>query len=130
MNAHSELIKIAAEIVGCKNMPSSIYEEWGWPKGMQITSWRKVCNSAFKAENQCKSWAIRLRKIADSITPDRANYAICPNCGDRILKPGHCYNPHCKAPGTSLEADSANPEDDAEQEAYNLDCDHYNTYGW
>lgn len=20
----------------------------------------------------------------------------CPNCGDRILKPGHCHNPYCK----------------------------------
>lgn len=19
----------------------------------------------------------------------------CPKCGDRILKPGHCHNPHC-----------------------------------
>ena len=21
---------------------------------------------------------------------------LCPGCGDRILKPWHCYNPHCE----------------------------------
>ena len=63
----SELIKLASEMAQSQNMPSGYYEDWKWPKGMQITSWRKVADAAFKAEDQCKDWAVRLRKIADSI---------------------------------------------------------------
>ena len=66
-SAKSELIKMAAEMAMCKNMPSWHFDDWGWPKGMQVTSWRKVFDSATKAEDQCKGWAIRLRKIADTL---------------------------------------------------------------
>lgn len=65
--AYSELIKISAEIVSCKNMPLTDYSDWEWPKGMQKTSWSKVSSSASIAERQCKSWAIRIRGIADCL---------------------------------------------------------------
>jgi hypothetical protein len=67
MNTKSELIKLAAEMAQCRNMPSWHFDDWDWPKGMQPTSWRKVFDSATAAENQCKGWATRLREIADSM---------------------------------------------------------------
>lgn len=65
MNNKKELLKLAAEMALCQNMPSLNYDDWDWPMGMQITSWRKVFDSAYAAEKQCKGWAVRLRKIAD-----------------------------------------------------------------
>lgn len=67
MDPKKELISLAAEMVMAKNMPSQHYDDWDWPQGMQITSWRKVFDAAYSAENQCKDWAVRLREIADSI---------------------------------------------------------------
>ena len=29
------------------------------------------------------------------IRADINRHYQCPVCGDRILKPGHCYNPYC-----------------------------------
>ena len=26
---------------------------------------------------------------------EKINIIHCPDCGDRILSAGHCYNPHC-----------------------------------
>ena len=66
MSIKGELIKLAAEMAMCQNMPSKYYEDWNWPKGMQITSWRKVFDSALKAENQCKDWAVRLKEIVEN----------------------------------------------------------------
>lgn len=65
--AYSKLIKIAAEMAMCQSMPSPVYSDWSFPKGMQPTAWRKVCGSALSAENQCKQWAIRVKEIADSL---------------------------------------------------------------
>mgnify|MGYP006899566538 CR=1 FL=1 len=61
------LIKLAAEMALCNQMPSRYYADWDWPKGMQVTSWRKVFDAAQKAENQCKNWAVELRRIADNL---------------------------------------------------------------
>jgi hypothetical protein len=38
MNTKSELIKLAAEMAQCRNMPSWHFDDWDWPKGMQPTS--------------------------------------------------------------------------------------------
>ncbi len=43
------LIKLAAEMALCNQMPSRYYADWDWPKGMQVTSWRKVFDAAQKA---------------------------------------------------------------------------------
>ena len=67
MDTKSELNKLAAEMALCKMMPSPYYDDWGWPKGMQVSAWGKVERSALEAEDQCKEWSTRLRKIADSI---------------------------------------------------------------
>lgn len=87
MDIRKELIEIAAELALCEKMPSPHHEDWDWPKGMQITSWRKVCQAAFDAESQCKKWANRLRKVADALqqqdSPD-----TCSECGATINEDG------------------------------------------
>ena len=53
-------------------------DQWGLPK---------VIQQARDKEEQAgreHDWNIRNGKLY-----------CCPTCGDRILKPGHCYNPHC-----------------------------------
>jgi len=67
MNVKGKLIQLAAEMARRNNMPSMYHEDWGWPKGMQITSWRKVFDSAKNADEQCRQWAIALRKVADEL---------------------------------------------------------------
>lgn len=85
----SELLKIAAEMALCRNMPSKYHDDWDWPKVMQITSWRKVFDASYSAENQCKDWAIRVRKLADSFKvfdckqlhdSNQDKDDICPHC--------------------------------------------------
>lgn len=62
-----KLIKLAAEMVLGSNMPSRYYEDWDWPKGMQITSWREVYSASVKSQEQCRLWGIELRKIVDEL---------------------------------------------------------------
>lgn len=62
-----KLLQLAAEMALCAGMPSKYYEDWNWPKGMQVTSWRKVFDAAHKAELTCKDWSVELRKIYDSL---------------------------------------------------------------
>ena len=66
-NIRSEAFKLSAEMAMHKNMPSRCIEDWDFPKGMQVTAWRKVFDASQKAEDQCREWSIRLRKIADSL---------------------------------------------------------------
>lgn len=67
MEMKSELTKLSAQMALCNNMPSRYYEDWDWPKGMQVTSWRKVFDSAQKAENQCKEWSLKLSQIINAV---------------------------------------------------------------
>lgn len=67
MSVKSELIKLAAQMALCTNMPSDCHEDWDWPKGMQITSWRKVYDASTKSHEQCRSWAVALSKLADRL---------------------------------------------------------------
>ena len=60
----SKLIHLSAAMAFGTNMPSRYYEDWAWPKGMQITSWRKVYDASARAQEQCRLWAIALSDIA------------------------------------------------------------------
>jgi len=67
VNVRQQLIKLAAEIVQGTNMPSEFYEDWVFCKTTpQIDRGKAVC-SAKRARQQCREWAITLRKIADGI---------------------------------------------------------------
>ena len=70
MDTKSKLIELAAQMVLGKNMPSEYHEDWDWPKGMQITSWRKVYDASAKSKEQCRMWGVALRKIVDDINND------------------------------------------------------------
>ena len=62
-----DLTRLAAEMATGKNMPLMDYDDWDWPRGMQITSWRKVFEASDKANEQARNWSVRLRKIIDSM---------------------------------------------------------------
>jgi len=59
-----KLIHLSTAMAFATNMPSRYYEDWAWPKGMQITSWRKVYDASARAQEQCRLWAIALSDIA------------------------------------------------------------------
>jgi hypothetical protein len=95
MDVKNELFKLAAEMVMRQNMPSKCYDDWDWPKGMQITSWRKVFDAADKADEQAKDWAVRLRRIIDVLTEATSQTAVeadadfeCPRCKSHNWKYG------------------------------------------
>ena len=67
MTDKAELIKIAAELAMCKNMPSPFFDDWNFPKYMSYKQRCMVVFEAAIAEHQCKEWAIRIREIADRI---------------------------------------------------------------
>ena len=70
MNIKSELIKLSAQMALRTNMPSDCHEDWDWPKGMQVTSWRKVYDAAAKAHEQCRVWSVALAELVDKIEDD------------------------------------------------------------
>jgi ribosomal protein S27AE len=106
----AELIKLAAEMAMCQCMPSTNIEDWDLPKTTPVAAKRKIEASACLAEDQCKSWAIRLRQIVDGM--DEADNAIsiddmdvdrwvdrvrkngrtCSNCGTHLVS---TYENHC-----------------------------------
>lgn len=64
---YGDLLKLAAEMLGRKNMPSRHHDDWGWPKCMQRTSWLKVHKAACDADEQSRAWGVRVGEIADRI---------------------------------------------------------------
>ena len=62
----SELLKLAAEMVIGRGMPSPYSEDWHLPKTVPKKVMRQIRTAAEQADNQCKDWAVRLRKIVDS----------------------------------------------------------------
>ena len=67
----SKLIKLSAEMAFGTNMPSKYYEDWAWPKGMQVTSWRLVHDASARSQEQCRLWAIALSDIARGIIKEK-----------------------------------------------------------
>lgn len=67
MTDKAELIKIAAELAMCKDMPSTVFEDWNFPKSVSMKQQCRVIGAAFQAHSQCKHLAVRLRMIADRI---------------------------------------------------------------
>ena len=66
-NIKMDLIKLSAQMAMLTNMPSDCYDDWNFPKGMQITSWRKVYDASAKAHRQCIEWSNSIKMIADKI---------------------------------------------------------------
>ena len=67
MNAKSELIHIAAEMLRGKNMPSMDTDYWNTPKTTPKSVIRKAEKVGEAAQEQCRLWAIRLKEISDSL---------------------------------------------------------------
>lgn len=55
-----ELIRIAASLAWCPNMPSSCIEDHP-----SLTDGIRCAEAGVKAENQCKKWAREIRDVLD-----------------------------------------------------------------
>jgi len=73
MTISNELIKLSAQMTLCKNMPSKYHQDWTFPKGLQITAWRKVFDAADKAEKQCQRWALQIKALAEELEKNNPN---------------------------------------------------------
>ena len=63
----SKLIKLAAEMAMCCNMPSPCVEDWSFSKNITRKDALAVLKASSEAERQCKKWAVRLRNIVGDI---------------------------------------------------------------
>lgn len=73
MSAHSELIRLAAEMAQAKGMPSPYLEDHAFYVSTPMAERRRLIAIAQKAESQCQEWAIRLRMAADAIAADKSS---------------------------------------------------------
>jgi hypothetical protein len=64
-NSKSKLIQLAGQMVRCMNMPSSEIEDYNFKKCTAKSDIRSVLKKGEIAQEQCKLWAIELRKIID-----------------------------------------------------------------
>lgn len=60
-----ELLKLAAKMACCREMPSPFLEDWHLPQTTPKRVMRQIQNAADKADTQCKGWAVTLRRIID-----------------------------------------------------------------
>ena len=70
MTAKEQLIVLAAEISKGAKMPSEFYEDWDFRKTTPHADKMKAIHSAIFARQQCREWAIQIRKIADGMTQE------------------------------------------------------------
>ena len=67
MGVRGELIRLAAEMVQCRNMLACPIEDWAWPKSTPVSVRRNVLADAAKAREQCRQWGIKIRALADRL---------------------------------------------------------------
>ena len=67
MDRKHELFRIAAELATGKSMPSTEREDWNFPKYISSKQKCRIIGASYLANFQCKEWAIRIRKIADTL---------------------------------------------------------------
>jgi hypothetical protein len=67
MGVRGDLIKLAAEMLEGKGMPSKHYEDWDWPQHMPKKAWGKVLDAAYATRGQCLEWGIKVRELADKL---------------------------------------------------------------
>lgn len=94
----AKLIELASEMVRCKSMPSIYFDDWQWGK-INESSWNKVFRAAFKAEKQCKDWAVSLSDIVSKLNhKDSADLCACNeegcNCSFKGTLRGLCAIKH------------------------------------
>jgi len=70
----SKLIKLASEMVLCRNMPPDCIGDGDMPAPKSRKARRAITEVSEAAHNQCKSWSKRIMEIVDA---DRK----CPDCG-------------------------------------------------
>jgi hypothetical protein len=63
---HSDLIKLAAEILHAPNMPATA-DDRTWYVSTPMAERRKVCKEAEDAHEQCRVWALKVKAIADRL---------------------------------------------------------------
>jgi hypothetical protein len=70
----SKLIKLAGEMVLCRNMPPHCIGDWDMPAPKSRKACRAITEVSEAAHNQCKSWSKRIMEIVDAKRQ-------CPDCG-------------------------------------------------
>jgi len=62
------IMEIAAELVNCRHMPSSFRQDWKeLPPRMTRKGWTEIYRAAMTANDVCKNWGFRLRKLANAL---------------------------------------------------------------
>lgn len=61
------LIKLAGEMVLCKDMPPYFDSDWDLPKSTPQRARREIAAMSQIAHSQCLEWARRLKKIVDDM---------------------------------------------------------------
>ena len=59
----SELIKLAAEMVRCRCMPSEFIDDWQIPKSTPITTRRMIVRTTMAARDQSVEWGAKLARL-------------------------------------------------------------------
>jgi hypothetical protein len=62
------LIQLAAEMVRCSGMPSEFNEDHKWYVSTPMAERRRILEQASQANEQCRIWALELRKVADALS--------------------------------------------------------------
>ena len=70
----SKLIRLASEMVLCKDMPPHCVADWDLPKTTPAKARREIDSVSQIAHAQCREWSKRIMEIVDA---DRK----CPDCG-------------------------------------------------
>jgi len=63
----SALIKLAGEMVRCKDMPPYFVSDWDLPKTTPVKVRREINAVSKIAHDQCRDWAKRLVNIVDDM---------------------------------------------------------------
>ena len=61
----SELKKLAAEMVLCRNMPPNYIGDWDMPSPKSRKACREITRVSEVANDQCKEWSKRIMAIVD-----------------------------------------------------------------
>lgn len=69
---NSRLIKLAADILSRRNMPRP--DEWPWPTRATQKLWGAAVKAERDADEQCRLWAIELKRIADELANEQPTH--------------------------------------------------------
>jgi hypothetical protein len=62
----AKLIKLASEMVLCRNMPPHCIGDWDMPAPKSRKACREITKVSESAHSQCKSWSKQIMEIVDA----------------------------------------------------------------